>query len=179
MTRKLVLMLLMVTVTAVMVQAQSKKAESVRIKLGNKTVLVKGKKFNEISYKFGSTETKSVAYYFVDAKRKALVISEVEFEMDKGKGTAVKVEIYTCPLNRINRTDKEYGSYNIEMTDEAAGEGRYWRLTLVSLGQGADNLYFTKERVNEDVSEISKVNNVTINVANKQMADRWLREFTK
>ena len=158
-----------------MLSTISIKAQVRKIKFGNKSVIVKGKMFNEIEYNFSQSKNKYVAYYQIDKVKKALIITELSYEFENGKPNAVKVEIYTCPLAKINKKD----SYNLEMDDEAVSGGKYWRLTLVTNGSGADNLFFEKRTTTAEDTATERVNNVTINVLKKAEAEKWLKIFTK
>jgi hypothetical protein len=172
MKSKFIIIFLLIFSAIISVNAQSKK-----IKLGAKSVIVKGKVFNEITYNWNSGKTKSVAYQYVDKTKKALIISEINYEFEGEKAIPAKVEIYTCPLAKINKQN----SYNIEMEADSVSNGKYWRLTLITNGQGADNLFFQKQTIfgYDAKPETKAVNNVTINTLDKSLADKWLKEFTK
>jgi hypothetical protein len=172
MKSKFIIIFLLIFSAIISVNAQAKK-----IKLGAKSVVVKGKVFNEIIYSWNSGKSKSVAYQFVDRKKKALIISEVSYEFEGEKAIAAKVEIYTCPLAKINKQD----SYNIEMEADSVPNNKYWRLTLITNGQGADNLFFQKQTIfgYDAKPETKAVNNVTINILDKSLADKWLKVFTR
>lgn len=160
-----ILMAVSFTATA---QAQRK-----TIRLGEKSVTVKGTKFNEIEYNFSDSKSKLVAYHFRD--KSSLVITEISYEFENGRYQAVKIEVFSCPLFRI----KKDAGYVIEMEHEAVRGGKYWRLTLVSDGSGADNLFFQKQIITPETAETQAVNNLTINISNKIEADKWLKLFMK
>jgi hypothetical protein len=172
MKSKFIIIFLLIFSAIISVNAQSRK-----IKIGEKSVVVKGKVFNEITYSWNSGKSKSVAYQFVDRKKKALIISEVSYEFEGEKAIPAKVEIYICPLAKINKQD----SYNIEMEADSVPNSKYWRLTLITNGQGADNLFFQKQTIfgYDAKPETKAVNNVTINILDKSLADKWLKVFTK
>lgn len=158
--------------TTILINAQTK---GFPIKLGIKKVAIQGKVFNEIEYNFSSSKNKYVAYFQLDKVKKALIITEISYEFENGKANAVRAEIYTCPLAKINKKD----SYNLEMEDEAVSGGKYWRLTLITNGQGADNLFFKKQTITGEGAATERVNNVTINILQKPEAEKWLKTFTK
>ena len=85
------------------------------IKLGQKRVAINGTVFNEIVYLNSMGQTKVSVYRFLDKANKTLVITEVESETEAGRSTPTKIEIYRCPLAKI---DKQ-ASYNIEMENDA------------------------------------------------------------
>lgn len=165
----------MTILTAFSINAQRKTVQPVKVELGNKLVAIKGKIFNEIIYNFTSNQTKYVAYQYFDKLKKALIITEVTYETDNNKTIATNIEIYNCPLSRIDKQN----SYNLKMEDEILAGGKYWRLTLISKGQGADNLYFQKQTITENSAKTIAVNNLTINLIDKIKADKWLAEFIK
>ena len=160
-----ILMAVSLTATA---QAQRK-----TIRLGEKAVTVKGTKFNEIEYNFSDSKSKLLAYHFRD--KSSLVITEISYEFENGKYQAVKIEVFTCPLGRI----KKDAGYIIEMEHEAVSGGKYWRLTLVSDGSGADNLYFQKQTITAETTETKSDNNVTVNIIDRSVAARFLKQFTR
>lgn len=153
----------------------SKPKES-KIKLGTKTYAVKGTVFNEITY-LPPEKSKDVFYRFSDSKSKTLTISVVSSELENGKAAASSLETYICPFNKI---DKEK-SYILEMENEAISDEKVYRLTLISKGQGADNLYFQREFISifTDEIQVSQVNNVTFFFKSKTEAENWLKTFTK
>jgi hypothetical protein len=155
----------------------SSHAQTNKIKFGATSVIVKGKIFNEITYNFSSGKNKFVAYQFVDKVKKSLLISEVTYTFEGAKPIVSKIETYTCPLVKISQPN----SYNLEMENDALPGLKYWRLTLVTDGTGADNLFFQKQTQLADGSkpETQSVNNVAINILNKISAAKWLKEFTK
>lgn len=162
--------------TLLLMLAVSLLAQTTRVKIGVETVAVKGTAINTIDYNFQSGKTRYVAYRYLDKVKKALVITEIQYEFEGVKPIARTVETYTCPLDKISK-DK---SYNLEMEDEAVADGRYWRLTLVADGTGADNLYFRKQsRVVNEKPKLSAVNFVTINVADRTAAEKLLVELTR
>ena len=162
--------------TLLLIFAVSLPAQTTRVKIGGETVAVKGTVINTIEYNFQSGKARYVAYRYRDRVKKSLVISEVQYEFENGKPVARSVETYTCPLDKISK-DK---SNNLEMEDEAVADGRYWRLTLVADGTGADNLYFRKQsRVVNEKPKLSAVNFVTINVADRTAAEKLLVELTR
>jgi hypothetical protein len=65
------------------------------------------------------------------------------------------------------------------MEDEAVSGGKYWRLTLLANGSGADNLFFKKQTITSEYTATERVNNVTINILKKEEAEKWLKIFTK
>lgn len=160
----------MTILSAISINAQINK-----IKFGNKSIIVKGKIFNEIKYSFSSSKNKYAAYFQIDKAKKALILTEISYEFENGKANAVKFEIYTCLLAKINKKD----SYNLGMEDEAVSGGKYWRLTLLSKGQGIDNLHFQKQTITTEDTATQRVNNVTINILQKAEAEKWLKFFTK
>lgn len=172
MLRKLIYLLFCLLFTAVLINAQTK---NLPIKLGIKKVAVQGKVFNEIEYNFSGSKNKYVAYFQIDKVKKTLIITEISYEFENGKENAAKVEIYTCPLAKINKKE----SYNLEMEDEAVSGGKYWRLTLLTNGSGADNLFFQKQTITAEDTANERVNNVTINILKKSEAEKWLKIFTK
>lgn len=171
MLKKIIYLSFCLLFATVLVNAQTK---SPTFKLGIKKVKIQGKFFNEIEYNFTSSKNKYAAYYYIDKAKKSLIITEISYEFENGKANAVKVEIYTCSLTKINKKE----SYNIEMEDEAVSDGKYWRLTLITNGSGADNLFFKKQTITAEDTATERVNNVTINVLKKTEAEKWLKQFT-
>ncbi len=156
--------------------ASSYHAQTTRVRIGSETALVKGVVINTIEYNFQGGRARYVAYRYLDRSKKALIITEAQYEFEGGKPVAGSIETYTCPLDKISK-DK---SYNIEMEDNAVVGGRYWRLTLVADGTGADNLYFKKQsRVVNEKPKISAVNFVTINITDKTAAEKLLADLTR
>lgn len=170
MFRKISILFLIVFAGVLLANAQSK---STKIKLGKKTVIVKGAQFHQIEYNFSDSINKNFAYQF--RHKKSLIISEISYEFENDKYQAVKIEIFTCPLDKIDKQN----SYNIEMENEAVSGGKYWRLTLVSKGSGADNLFFQKQTITPETAETQAVNYVTINISSKIESEKWLKLFTK
>ena len=176
MSKKIGILLFCLLFAATSLNAQTKPKER-SIKLGERLVTVKGSIFNEVLYKTWTNPTKYTAYQFLDNLRKVWIITEVEFEINGEKSTAKTIKNYICPLAKIDKQN----SYNLEMRNEDIPGGKYFRLTLLSLGSGADNLYFqeqTRSTANEK-PEVKAVNNVTINIINKSAAENWLKVFTK
>lgn len=153
-----------------------RKAKPSGVKIGEKTIAVRGTQFNQIDYAGETSKDRYASFYIFDAAKKSLVVTTVSWTFDDGKYVPSKVETITCPLADI---DKE-NSYNIEMTDEAVAGGKYYRLTLVARGPGADILKFTSvaNSVYADAPETKKVGFVTVNIISKTDADRWLKTFT-
>jgi hypothetical protein len=172
MSRKISILFLLIISIIVSTNGQSK---SNIVKLGKQSVIVKGTQFNQIEYRFADSKNKYVAYQFTDKKKKVLIISEVSYESENGKFSPTKIEIFTCPLDKISKQN----SYNLEMEDDAVSGGKYWRLTLVSSGNGADNLYFQRQTITTEAKENKAVNNVTVNIINKTEAEKRLKLFTK
>jgi hypothetical protein len=172
MSRKISILFLLIISIIVSTNGQSK---SNIVKLGKKSVIVKGTQFNQIDYRFADSKNKYVAYQFTDKKKKILIISEVSYESENGKFSPTKIEIFTCPLDKISKQN----SYNLEMEDDAVSGGKYWRLTLVSSGNGADNLYFQQQSITTEAKEYKAVNNVTVNIINKAEAEKRLKLFIK
>ena len=176
MLKKLIISLFCLLVFIISSNAQSKSSIN-KIKLGEKIITVKGTIFNETIYTTSTNQTKYVAYQFLDKVKRTLTISEIGYEFENGKFSAVTIETYICPLAKIDKQN----SYNLEMEDEAVSGGKYWRLTLLSLGQGIDNLHFQQQTQTIYNNKIEKksVNNVTINILKKVEAEKWLVQFTK
>ena len=172
MSRKISILFLLIISIIVSTNGQSKTNP---IKLGEKPVIVKGTQFNQIEYRFADSKNKYVAYQFTDKRKNVLIISEVRYEFENGKFSPTKIEIFTCPLDKISKQN----SYNLEMKDDAVSGGKYWRLTLVSSGNGADNLYFQRQTITTETNENTAVNNATVNIINKTDAENWLKIFTK
>lgn len=170
MIRKICFVLTILLAVSLSTEAQVKRKV---IRLGEKAIAVKGTKFNEIEYNFSDSKSKFVAYHFRD--KSSLVITEVSYEIENGKDEAVKIEVFTCPLFRI----KKEAGYIIEMENEAVSGGKYWRLTLVSDGSGADNLYFQRQTITAETTETKSVNKVTVNIIDRSAAARFLKMFTR
>lgn len=154
----------------------SSKPNETKIKIGAKSYAVKGSVFNEISY-LPPEISKDVFYQFSDKKNKTLTISVVSSEVENGKTKTLSLETYICPFDKI---DKEK-SYILEMDNEAITDKKVYRLTLISKGQGADNLYFQRQTMSIFSNEIQviQVNNVTIFFKTKAEAEKWLKIFAK
>lgn len=176
MLKKIIVSLFCFLFFIISINAQSKSLIN-KIKLGEKIITVKGTIFNEIIYTTSTNQTKYVAYQFWDKVKKTLIISEIEYEIENGKFSPVTIETYICPLAKIDKQT----SYNIEMEDKAVSGGKYWRLTLLSLGQGVDNLHFQSQNrsIFNHKLETKRVNNVTINILKKAEAEKWLKTFTR
>lgn len=172
MLRKIVYLSFCLLFTTILINAQTKRFS---VKLGIKKVGIQGKVFNQIEYNFLSSKNKYVAYFQLDKAKKSLIVTEISYEFENGKANAVKVEIYTCPLAKINKKE----SYILEMEDEAVSGGKYWRLTLLTNGSGADNLFFKKQTITAEDTATERVNNVTINIVRKAEAEKWLKIFTE
>ena len=172
MSKKTIISVFCLLFSVVLLNAQTNK-----IKLGEKVVTVKGSVFNETIYTTSTNQTKYVAYQFLDKTKRVLIITEIGYEFENGTYSAIILETYTCPLAKIDKQN----SYNLEMEDEAVSGGKYWRLTLLSFGQGIDNLYFQKQTqsIYNNKIERKSVNNVTINILQQSSAEKWLRQFTK
>jgi len=146
------------------------------IKIGAKSYAVKGSIFNEIVY-LQPEKSKDVFYQFADAKNKTLKIFIVSSEVENGKTNTLSLETYICPFDKI---DKE-NSYILEMENEAITDQKVYRLTLISKGQGADNLYFQRQSVSifNDEIQVHQVNNVIVFFKSKAEAEKLLKIFTK
>jgi len=153
-----------------------KRLNEPKIKIGAKTYAVKGTIFNEIVY-LPPEKSKVIFYRFSDLKNKTLTISVVSSEVENGKTNTVSLETYSCPFDKI---DKE-NSYVLEMENESITDQKVYRLTLISKGQGADNLYFQRQSVSifSDEIQVRQVNNITIFFKSKAEAENWLKTFTK
>jgi len=153
-----------------------KRSKETKINFGAKRYSVKGFIFNEIIY-LPPEKSKDVFYQFADAKSKTLTISVVSSEFENGKTNTLSLENYICPFDKI---DKEK-SYILEMENEAITDKKVYRLTLISKGQGADNLYFQKQFMSifTDGIQNIQVNNVTIFFKTKAEAEKWLKLFTE
>nr|HQU86327.1 hypothetical protein [Pyrinomonadaceae bacterium] len=154
----------------------SSKPKETKIKLGTKNYAVKGSIFNEIKY-LPPEKSKDVFYQFSDPKNKTLTISTVGYAIENNKVSASTFETIICPFDKI---DKEK-SYILEMENEAITNEKVYRMTLISKGQGADNLYFQRQFISifTDEIQIVLVNNVTVFFKSKAEAEKWLKTFTK
>lgn len=152
------------------------KSKNTKIKIGAKSVSVKGSIFNEIVY-LPPDKSKDVFYQFADSKSKTLKISVVSSEFEDGKVHVISLESYICPLDKIEREK----SYVLEMENEAISARKVYRLSLISKGQGADNLYFQRQftSIFADEIQLRQVNNVTIFFKTKIEAEKWLKIFAK
>lgn len=157
------------------INAQTKSLNN-KIKLGTKSYSLKGSVFNEIVY-LPPEKSKDVFYHFWDKKNKTLTIAIVGYELENGKSNVSTLETFVCPFNKIDK-DK---SYILEMENEAITDQKVYRLTLISKGQGADNLYFQRRSASifTDEIQIIQVNNVSIFFKSKAEAEKWLKNFTK
>jgi hypothetical protein len=148
-----------------------------KIILGEKEILVKGKAFNEILYKTNLSyqKNKYQAYYYTDAAKKALIITEVYYEIINDVAEARSIETYTLPVDKINKKD----SYLLPMEDEYLEGGKYQRLTLINTGVNQQNFTQSKLFLGDEKPTVTKVNNVTINILAITDAQFYLNQFTK
>lgn len=175
MFRKILISLLCLLLSIISINAQTKKSVK-KLKFGTKSYAVKGSVFNELSY-LPPEKSKDVFYQFADAKTKTLAISVVSSEVENRKTNFLSLETYICPFDKIDKQN----SYILEMENEAITDQKVYRLTLLSKGQGADNLYFQRQFVSvfSDEFQLKQVNNVTIFFKSKTDAEKWLKTFTK
>lgn len=164
-------------IIAAKVNAKESQLPKIDVKLNDSTYSFDGTLFNSVLYNFGSSKSRYDAYYNWDNTKKELQITEVEYEIAGSETTARVIKTYNCPMSRINKKD----SYLLDMDSEDIEGGKYQRLTLLCSGQGVDNLYFTEHTKTgwDEPDRIKKVNNVTINIVNKEKAKLWLNEFIK
>ena len=143
--------------------------------MGNEVLIAKGTAINTIEYNFASGKSKSVTYSFLDKAKEILSITDVVYEFESGKPVASLIETYLCPLAKISKEN----SYLLEMNDDAVAGGKYWRLTLVASGTGADNLFFKKRAQTINAKpQIGTVNNVTINILDRAASAKLLKKLT-
>lgn len=157
-------------------RSTKKKADLV-IKLAEKKITVKGSIFNEITYNFSPGKSKTVAYQYLDKVKNELVITEVDYDFENDEIRTSMIETYICPLDKINKQH----SYVLEMEHDSVAGGKVFRLTLLSNGQGIDNLYFQRKTESniDNESKSTMVNNVTINFTKQNEAEIWLAKFLK
>ncbi|MBX7055190.1 MAG: hypothetical protein K1X36_09560 [Pyrinomonadaceae bacterium] len=161
---------------AILMFALSLQAQTTRVKLGTDVILVQGTVFNSIDYDLSTGKARYLAYRYMNKSKRSLIITEVRYEFERGRPVASSVETFTCPLDKISK-DK---SYNLEMEDEAVRGGRYWRLTLLAAGTGADNLFFKKQSLSAgDKPTSASVGFVTINITDRAAAEKLLADFTR
>lgn len=153
----------------------TKKKTDLVIRLAEKNITVKGSIFNEITYNFSTGKSKTVAYQYLDKVKNELVITEVYYDFEDDEIKVSMIEIYICPLDNINKQN----SYVLEMEHDSVAGGKVFRLTLLSNGQGIDNLYFRRKTESniDNESKSMMVNNVTINFTKQSEAEMWLAKF--
>lgn len=167
--------LLVLALLALLASAAAAQGSRV-VTLGGTKVAVRGKVFNQVDYVFTNGKGRSIAYYFVDRKKKMLEITEVGYDEVGGKLVASTIDVFRCPLDKIDAD----GSYNLEMESDSIAGAKYFRLTLLATGKGIDDLNFVRTSRSRSLAtaESKAVNNVTINIIARKSADDWLRVFT-
>jgi hypothetical protein len=148
-----------------------------KIILGEKEILVKGKVFNEILYKTSLSyqKDKYQAYHYTDMAKKALIITEVYYEIINDIAETRSIETYTLPIDKINKKD----SYLLPMEDEYLEGGKFQRLTLINTGVNQQNFTKSKLFLGDEKPTVTKVNNVTINILSVTDAQFYLNQFIK